>query len=459
MQFGAPIPPILREIQALRSLGVGRLVVQALVTGGIAGAVIGLFRQAYTWINAATVSVIRAHNLSDPVVWLGIFAILCLLALAAWLLLRYEALISGSGIPQVELSVAGQMPMRWSSVLWAKFVGTLVSLTGGVSVGREGPCIQMGAAVGCGVGHIWHAAPHTMPRYLIGGSVAGLTAAFGAPIAGLCFAFEEMKTVLSAPLLLFTAVIAASAWFVVQVLFDFGFVFPFQNTAVLMPLQWWIVPLAGVITGILGALYNTLLIRVTLWADTCPKRLQPLRVLSPFLLSGILLYVFPQVLVGFGPDAVLLETFPLPLSALLLLLAVKILFSCASFASGVAGGLLMPMLLSGALTGACTATALLALQCIEPNQSGTLLLLCMAGLFAATVRAPLTGAALLLEMTGSLANAPAALATAFLAALVANWLHSPPVYDSLKQRILRQKKAQQTPTAATEQQTAPLRRY
>ena len=444
MQFRASVPPILREMQALRTLGVWRLMLQALVTGGITGAVIGLFRQTYTLINTAVVDYVHGHSLSDPLVGLSIFVALVLLGLLAWQLLRHEPLISGSGIPQVELTVAGHLPMRWVTVIWAKFVGTLVSLSGGLSVGREGPCIQMGAAVGCGVGRIWHDdKAQTMPRYLIGGSVAGLTAAFGAPAAGLCFAFEEMKTVISAPMLLFAALAAASAWFVIEVLFGFGRVFPFHNTGTLSLLQWWIVPLLGGMVGMLGAAYNAILIRLTHWADRSPLMPQPVRVLAPFLISGLLLYFYPQVLVGFGPGALDLEGLALPLGALLLLLAAKILFSCVSFASGVAGGLLMPMLLGGALAGACAASALLSLNCIGPEQGATLLILCMAGLFASTVRAPLTGAALLIEMTGSLHNAPAIVVTSYLAALAANCLNSPPVYDSLKQRAVDQEKARQ----------------
>lgn len=436
-------------MQALQTLGVWRLMLQALLTGGIAGAVIGLFRRAYTLINAAVVKYMGGHSLSDPLMGAGVFTALILLGLLAWRLLRYEPLISGSGIPQVELAVAGHLPMRWGRVLWAKFAGTLISLTGGLSVGREGPCIQMGAAVGCGVGRIWHAdKAQTMPRYLIGGSVAGLTAAFGAPTAGLCFAFEEMRTVISGPMLLFTALAAASAWFVTEVLFGFGRVFPFQHTGTLSLAQWWIAPLLGVMTGMLGVVYNAVLIRLTLWADRCPLMPQPARALTPFLISGLLLYCYPQVLAGFGVSTLDLENPVLPLSALLLLLAVKILFSCVSFASGVAGGLLMPMLLGGALAGGCAASALLSLGCVSPHQTATLLILCMAGLFASTVRAPLTGSALLVEMTGSLSNAPAVVVTAYLAALTANHLKSAPVYDSLKQRALNQKKPAEQPPQA-----------
>ncbi|MDO5483388.1 MAG: chloride channel protein [Desulfovibrionaceae bacterium] len=443
MSVRIPLPPVLRDIHELRVMGVQRLLVQALLTGAISGAVIGLFRLAYTVINTHLAGYALSHDLGTPLAAAWVWSFLGLMALLAWLLLRYEPLISGSGIPQTELALAGHLPMPWGRLLWAKFAGTLVSLSGGLSLGREGPCIQMGAAVGCGVGHLWHdEAARNMPRFLVGGSVAGLTAAFGAPVAGLCFAFEEMRVLLAAPILLFTSVAALGAWFVVDMLFGFGLVFPFRHLEALSLAQYWLILPAGLAMGLLGVLYNALLVKLTLAADRCPCLPRPVRTMLPFALAGLLLYVYPQVLVGLGPDTLELETLPLAIGPLALLLTVKILFSCLSFASGVAGGLLMPMLLVGALAGACGAWGLLEFACISPEQTGLILCLCMAGLFAATVRAPLTGAALLVEMSGAFSSIPAIVAVALLAAFTANKLGSPPVYDSLKERILAQQTQQ-----------------
>lgn len=430
------LPPLLDEMSALRALGVRRLCLQALLVGGIAGGVIGAFRLLYTLISQTVVDFAAGHAPGQPLAALCAASGLGLLALAAWALLRYEPLISGSGIPQVELAITGRVPMPWARILWSKFVGTLVSLTGGLSVGREGPSIQMGAAVGCWVGRIWHdTSGQSLPRYLIGGSVAGLTAAFGAPLAGMFFAFEEVKALISVPLLLFTALAAAAAWFVVEGLFGFGLVFPFEHMTALRIGQWWLPLLAGLATGCLGALYNELLLRMLAAADRLFSGKLFLRVLAAFALSGLLLYVYPQVLSGFGLEATDLEPLPMSFAALCLLLLVKLFFSCASFASGVAGGLLMPMLLAGAMAGACMASPLLGAGLLDAGQVSCLLILGMAGLFSATVRAPLTGTALILEMSGGWANAPAVLITALVAAYTANFLHSRPVYDRLKDRL------------------------
>ncbi|MDR1856830.1 MAG: chloride channel protein [Desulfovibrio sp.] len=440
--------PHLRERQQLGRLGAWNLLLQALLVGGIAGGVIGAFRLAYTVIQAFILERFQACDIHEPLAAAAIFGGLLCLGLCGWLLVRHEPLIAGSGIPQVELEVMGRVRMRWGRVLWTKFVATLLSLTGGLSVGREGPCIQMGAAVGRGVGDLFGQEAGTGPRFLVGGSVAGLAAAFGAPAAGMCFAFEEMRTMLTAPMILFTGVAAGAAWFVVQMLFGFGRVFPLVRMELLDLIMWWIPPLMGAVLGGLGALYNALLVGCSVRADRCRFLVPPVRIVCVFLLSGALLYCHPAVITGFGPRVVDLERLTLPLATLLPLLFLKMLHASVSFASGAAGGLLMPMLAVGAIAGGCMADALLDADCIVAGQEGTICALGMAGLFSATVRAPLTGAMLVTEMTGSYANFPAMLAAAYVAVLTANCLESPPVYESLKLRWLEKLQRIYPPPAA-----------
>lgn len=130
--------PILREMQALRNESVLRLVVQAAFVGGCTGGVIGVFRWLYDHGNAWIVSTLR-HGANDLTTALIVFGTLTLLALIVGQMVRKEPLISGSGIPQTELALAGQLPYPGFRIVASKFVGTLLSLSGGLSVGREGP--------------------------------------------------------------------------------------------------------------------------------------------------------------------------------------------------------------------------------------------------------------------------------------------------------------------------------
>ena len=151
--FKKNLSPTLFDLQEIQTAGVGRLLLEALATGLISGFIIGVFRMAYNFVNATLVREFRLHvGTPEGMVLTGGAILLC--AVIAWLMVRHEPLISGSGIPHVELVLRGKMPMPWRRILWTKFIGTLASLSGGLSVGREGPCIQMGAAVGCGVGRV-----------------------------------------------------------------------------------------------------------------------------------------------------------------------------------------------------------------------------------------------------------------------------------------------------------------
>ena len=85
---------------------------------------------------------------NSPFLIAGWFAILILLAIVVGKLLTWEPLISGSGIPQLEGEMTGQLDQVWWKVLSAKFVGGFLCLLGGMSLGREGPSIQLGAMTG-----------------------------------------------------------------------------------------------------------------------------------------------------------------------------------------------------------------------------------------------------------------------------------------------------------------------
>ena len=101
--------PILREMQALRNESALRLIVQAAFVGGCTGGVIGVFRWLYDHGNARIVAALR-HGADNLTTALIVFGTLILLALVVGQLVRKEPLISGSGIPQMELALAGLLP-------------------------------------------------------------------------------------------------------------------------------------------------------------------------------------------------------------------------------------------------------------------------------------------------------------------------------------------------------------
>ena len=167
------------------------LIGEGLLVGAAGGLVVLLYRLALTFAGDALDRVLTLIE-GDPLRTAGWFAVLVLLALIVGKLVKWEPMISGSGIPQVEGEIQGKLTEKWKRVLPAKFLGGFLCLLGGLSLGREGPSIQLGAMTGQGVSRLLDRGK-TEEKYLMTcGASAGLAAAFHAPLAGMMFALEEI---------------------------------------------------------------------------------------------------------------------------------------------------------------------------------------------------------------------------------------------------------------------------
>ena len=152
---------------------------------------------------------------------------LCLTAMAVIIgkLVTYEPMISGSGIPQLEGEMAGKLEQTWWKVIPVKFLGGFLSLLGGLSLGREGPSIQLGAMSGKGIARVLQCG-RTEEKFLMTcGASAGLSAAFHAPLAGVMFSLEEVhknfRRYTVSALLLFMADLIAGSVIGIEPVFQF----------------------------------------------------------------------------------------------------------------------------------------------------------------------------------------------------------------------------------------------
>ena len=308
-------------------------------------------------------------------------------------------------------------------------------------MGREGPSIQMGGAVGAGFHALWRpAAPHALTGspYVVAGAVAGLAAAFGAPAAGVLFAFEEMKSRRDTSLIVAACASAIGAHLMIRIVFSMGRILPFAGFEAPPLSSFWIVALEGAVFGVLGVGYN----KTLLWLHDreAGQTLIPdrWRALPPLLLAGCLA-LFAPLLIGGGESLIIfVGEHDVALKTLILLLAFKYLFAQYSTVAAIPGGLLMPILCLGALWGRLWAELPVSALAAHGLASGSVqpyVLFGMVSYFAATVRAPLTGIVLVTEMSGTYTCLPGSLLAGLIACKVANLLHCPPVYDSLKERI------------------------
>lgn len=375
-----------------------------------------------------------------PLVWMII--LISAARFLGWLVTKVP-LISGSGIPQTELVVLGKLHLsrhEWLKILPAKFVGCLVSTLGGLSLGREGPCIQMGAATAALVSGLWERFTFSGHIHIAAGAAAGMTAAFGSPIAGIFFVFEEMKTRFTKGGFLVVASAVTTAELVTQFIFGFGLIFPFEHFQPLSLFQSWLYPVMGIAMGAAGVLYNKALLGTKNFEALHTPLSQNWRILPPMLAAFVLAFLFPCVLGG-GEHLVkdLNELVGSPqniLKFLLLLGLIKISFALFSYTGNVPGGILMPMLCIGAVLGALSGQILLACGIISSEYWSTFIVYGMVGFFVSMVRVPFTGTALVLEMSGAFFCLPGAALVAITSYWTANALKCPPVYDSLRAAIV-----------------------
>mgnify|MGYP000853526977 FL=1 len=358
---------------------------------------------------------------------------LLLLAVAALLACRkkIEPEASGSGIPQVKGIILGVIRLRWLRIIWVKLVGGILGIGFGLSLGREGPSIQLGAMTAQGMSRAL-GRTRMEERYLItAGASAGLAAAFNAPLAGAIFALEELhrnfSSVVLAPAMAAALVSTMTCRLVFgrEPIFHFGGLPPF-------PLRYmWLAVVLGVVIGIGGCIFNKGLINVRHFYNLPVFRNDFMRIGFALVVAGILGYVFPQVLGG-GNDLInSLYKLPLSLTLFLTLLVGKFLFTLISYGCGTPGGFFLPMLVLGALCGGSVGIVLVQTGVIPDYYLSNIVVISMAAFFAASVHAPVTGTILIMEMTGSYEHLLVLCTASMIALVTAQLLGGQPIYDTL----------------------------
>lgn len=409
----------------------------AVGAGILTGLVGGAFRWCLMTADAWRVDLVEwTQQLPGPG-WLVPMAVTATGATLAALIVRWVPPAAGSGIQRVEAVEQGQIEPTGPLLLPAKFLGGVLAIGSGLVLGREGPTVHMGAAIGVEASRrvrLDDADIRTMQTALGG---AGLAVAFNAPIGGTLFALEEvskgfrLRIVLAAVFATIAAV--GSSRFIIDDHPDFLVkpldVQPFSLVPVFV--------VFGLLTGLLGCLYSRLVLSFLDRAGRM-RRIPPVaRAAVVGAVIGLALAVDPHTVGGGDPlTQLLLDGRPFVVPVLIAYLVVRFLAGPLSYSTGVPGGLFAPLLAIGALWGVLCATAVAAVLPVDPGTlTITMAIVGMGAFFAAVVRAPLTAVVLVLEMTAAVAVVIPMLAAAATAVLVAELLRSEPIYDSLRKRM------------------------
>ena len=412
----ASIRGILRGSEAstthyLRRLAAGPmpLITVAIVVGAGAGLAAVAFRwlvQTATRIFTGTTdySAATGHPANTWVPWLGGAFVILAPAVGGLiygpLVHRFAREARGHGVPEVMYAVArrgGHIPGRVAVV---KALASAITIGSGGSVGREGPIVQIGSALGSTLGRMTRMSETQLRTLVACGAAGGIAATFNAPIAGVFFALElilrDFATRSFAAVMLssITASVVGRA-----ILGDHPFL-ALPAFSVTQPSEYLLFAGLGLLAGAVGVLFSRILYLIEDACDWAWRGPEWLRPAVGGLLLGLLLFAMPQL---YGVGYPVLEASvagKYTVGFLLLLVVAKMVATSLTIGIGGSGGVFAPSLVIGAAFGAAAGEAIgLVVPGLE-GQAGTFALVGMAAVFAGATRAPITAGIIFFELTG-----------------------------------------------------------
>ena len=413
-----------------------RLTVQGVMVGIFAGLMVCLYR----FLLNGSETILRDYlsMIHGNVLYIILFFIaLAVMGLLIDFLTKWEVDSAGSGIPQVYAEVKGHMEANWAKVLFSKITAGVLTALGGLSLGPEGPSVQIGGMAGKGIARLFKGSKTDELRLILVGSAVGITAAFNAPLAGVIFVFEEINHGFDKTLVFIALVSAIVSDFISKSIFGQSTIlnFPVLN----IPLEsYWVLIILGLVVGLLGYVYNIGMIK----SSDIVNRLEIpswLKFVLVFMVSGVVALLIPEISDGGHFMMDMLDVAIPSLGVLLILLLMKYLFSMFSFSSGAPGGIFLPILVLGAYIGAVFGSVIVPAFGWQHGLIYRFIIISMAGFFAATVRSPITGIVLLAEMSGSTESLVAMIIVSLIAYVVPTLLGNEPIYESLYDRLLLNK--------------------
>ena len=322
------------------------------------------------------------------------------LSLVAGLLLAYVfPEVRGSGVPQTKTAyhlAGGVLPLR---VAIGKFLTGVLCIGAGHSLGREGPSVQIGAALASAAGGWLRLPAHRIRELVPVGAAGALAAAFNTPVAAVLFTLEEIIGDTNAPLIGSTVIASVASVIVARSLLGDAPLFHVPVYELVHPAELAAYACLGLVGGVLSVLFAKGLLRARMALRRLPERSRWAHPALGGVIIGGMLIVTPGVLgVGYEYVDQALNS-GLLLQTLLVLCGMKLVATIVSYASGNAGGVFAPSLFIGAMAGGAVGVVVNGLAPFPTADPGAYALVGMGTLFAGIIRAPMTSVVMIFEIT------------------------------------------------------------
>ncbi|MEM0978841.1 MAG: chloride channel protein [Cyanobacteria bacterium P01_H01_bin.58] len=408
---------------------------EACIIGGVSGLAAVALKQSVEVLTAW-----RLHSSLPLWLWLPSIGLLGGI-LSGWLLERVAPEAAGSGIPQVKAALShGNTPLNLR-VAVAKLLSTILALGSGLSLGRQGPTVQIGAALAAQLSRWVPTSPEYRRQLIAAGAAAGLAAGFNAPIAGVLFVVEELLQDFSG-LTLGTAILASFVGAVVSRLLG-GQGLNLSNVGLLQTgLSIQDIPflaLLGILSGILGGLFsNGIFTSLRLF-----RRLTTLSWPARIGLAGFMTGLVGAAVAVAAQDSTGLREFLVTggvgWRVIAIAFVTKFFLTLLAYGSGASGGLFAPALVLGASLGCLMSFGAQAAHgwlgfpvgTLDSSNTTTYALTGMGAFFSAVTRVPITAIVIVFEMTANFNLVLPLMICSGLAYLVSDKISSGSLYNRL----------------------------
>ena len=286
--------------------------------------------------------------------------------------------------------------LSWRSALH-QFAGTVIALTAGLSGGREGPAVHLGAAASTWLGHLFELPRSSIRTLLACGSAAAIGASFNTPLAGVVFAMEVILMEYTIVGFLPVILAAVTATVVHRWAFGGATVFALPEIGMNSLLEVPYILVAGLAVGAVGGCF-IVFVKISAKFQAWPFWA---RATLAGAITGVAALVTPAVL-GVGYDTVndaLLGN--LGWATLLVILLAKTLASAACVGAGLPVGVIGPVVVMGAVLGGLLGSIGYALMPAHASEPALYVMLGMAAMMAAVLQAPLAALTAVLELTAN----------------------------------------------------------
>jgi len=416
------------------------MMILSICVGALVGFVGSLFHMSIDLVKSSKTNIINTLWSYDQYRWIPYIVITTIMIfIAVHLVKKVAPEAGGSGIQEIEGILEDKREINAIRVLFVKFFGGLISLGSGMAMGREGPTVQIGGAVGQLISEFLHLKKDDIKILIAAGAGAGLATTFNAPLAGILFVFEEMRkqfkyTYTSVQSVVMACVVSTM---VLYMMMGDYIELPIKHSSVSNVYDMWIFVIFGLLFGIIGYVFNILLVKFTTSFSNLDSIKFNISTLIIGITIGYLLWRFPFA-VGEGYNAIHFALNDrLSLMMLLSLFIIRFFITMISYGTGAPGGIFAPMLALGILFGVAFGLLIKQIDPSFPISPTVFAIVGMSALFSATVRAPLTGIVLVAELTMSFDLLLPFLITSLAATITVSALGGRPIYTILLEKELQ----------------------